>query len=88
VKALVWVDLGSKQIEVQIGAEDAVAAILEGSEARSPEQLVRMACNNFLTTMRDLPDEAITKQSESVRRIIAAELEALLARFRPTDLLK
>jgi hypothetical protein len=81
MKAKVWVET-SQEVSVEISGLDAATAILEGAEDRSPEELVRMACNNFLTTMRNIPDEAIAKQSPHARKIIAAELEVLLGRFR------
>jgi hypothetical protein len=77
-----WVDLGSREIEVVIDGQDAVNAILEGSEEWTPDQLVRRAASNFISTLRKIPDSVIAEQSPEVRKIIADALAEQAERFR------
>jgi hypothetical protein len=82
MKVITMVDLGSKEIEVEIDAQDAVNAILEGCEDMTPERAVLRACNNFIVFLRKLPDEAIVLPTEHARKIIADALDEQVKRLR------
>jgi hypothetical protein len=82
VKVPVWVDLGSREIEVEISGEDAVAAILEPSEGWTPKQLLLRICNNVGGFLRKVPDSLIAELNEAQRKVIAEFFEAQGRRFR------
>ena len=56
MKVTTWVDLGSKEIEVEITGAEAAAAILADAESGPPDYVVRRLSSNFLTVMKKLPD--------------------------------
>lgn len=82
MKILKLVRLDDQEIEVEIDGQDAVNAMMEGSDDWTPEQLVRRACNNFIVVLQKLPDSAIDSQTDAVRKIIADALEEQVKRFR------
>ena len=82
MKVTTWVDLGSKEIEVEITGAEAAAAILADAESGPPDYVVRRLSSNFLTVMKKLPDEAFTSQSSPTKVILVAELESLIARLK------
>jgi hypothetical protein len=81
MKATVWVDL-SREIEVNIDGASAAAAIMEGSDDGPPIDLLKRIANNFLVTLRNLPDSVIAELSPQARKVIGDEMEKQTARFR------
>lgn len=82
MKVPVWVDLGSREIDVEIGGEDAVAAILEHSEGLTPTQRLLSICNNVGGFFLKVPDSLIAELNDAQRKVIAEFFEAQGRRFR------
>lgn len=82
MKIIKIVRLEDQEIEVEIDGQDAVNAMMEGSDELTPEQLVRRVCNNFIVVLQKLPDSAIDGQTVAARKIIADALEDQVKRFR------
>jgi hypothetical protein len=64
----VYVDLGCREIEVEVSGEDMVAAIIESSDGKTaPRHLLRI-CNNVGGFFLKLPDSVIAELSDAQRR--------------------
>lgn len=78
----VWVDLGSREIEVEISGEDAVTAITSEHGDYTPKELLFRICNNVASFFRKLPDAAIAELNVQQRAVIASFFEEQGRRFR------
>jgi len=82
VKVPVYVDLGSREIEVEISGEDAVVAITDAPGDYTPKELLFRICNNVASFLRKLPDSVIADLKVEQRAVIAAFFEEQGRRFR------
>lgn len=76
------IDLGEKEVEIEIGTDDVLAALLEGSENYTPKQAVFCAANSLAQVFRKLPDSSIAELTPEARGTIANFLYEQEQRFR------
>jgi hypothetical protein len=81
VKITKWVE-SSQEVTIEIGTDDVICALLEGSENYTPKQAVFTAVNNLAQVFRKLPDSAIAELSPKARTLIADFFSEQEKRFR------
>jgi hypothetical protein len=82
VKVSVWVDLGSREVEVELSGEDAVTAITSEPGDYTPKELLFRICNNVGGFFLKVPDSQIAELNDAQRKVIAEFFEAQGRRFR------
>lgn len=81
VKITKWIDC-SQEVEIEIGTDDVLAALREGSEDCTPKQAVFKAVNNIAHVFRKLPQSSIDELTPEARKTIADFLAEQEKRFR------
>jgi len=81
MKIIKWIEY-NQEIEIEIGTDDVIVALLEGSEDCPPKQAVTRAVNNLANVFRKMPDSAIAELSGPARHTIAEFLAEQEKRFR------
>ena len=82
MKVPVYVDLGSREIEVEISGEDAVVAITSEPGDYTSKELLFRICNNVAIFLHKLPDSAVAELNHHQRNVIANFFEEQGRRFR------
>jgi hypothetical protein len=85
MKVPMWVDLGSKEIEVELSVEDIVAALGDSREGCSRREMLIAAVNKLASVFRKLPDDAVSELTAPARATIAAFLREQAERFVPEE---
>ena len=79
MKKKVWIE---QEIEVDISAEDMVAAICELDELDRLRVSLK-GISHCIVFLREIPDELLKKIHENERRNIALALEKLIGQYKP-----
>lgn len=82
MKITKWVDFPSQEIEIDIGSEDVIEALLDVGDDMLKAEAVYRAVNNLANVFRKLPDEAIALLTAPARGTIGNFLAEQEKRFR------
>jgi hypothetical protein len=83
VKITKWIE-SSQEVEIEIGADDVIAALMDGSENYTPKQAVFAAANKLAQVFRKLPQSSIDDLNDDQRKLIGDFLDEQAKRFRAT----
>jgi len=84
VKVTKWVDLGSKEVEIEIGREDiheALAVSLSDDVSDQSPYSIRSSLNTISGFLNAIDDQQIAEQSIEVRKIVSAFFLKAAARW-------
>jgi hypothetical protein len=81
MKVTKWVEF-SKEIEVEISGEEAVAAITDDPDGVAPELHLKRAVSSFFVFLKHVPDLTIANLTPEARKTIHKGLTEQVDRFK------